>query len=302
MSRLRVSLYILALLFPAVTLAGTKDVKVETVPSGAQVEENGSIVCKTPCTLKVPSYYFGKKHTAFSSHGIEPIRLRITKEGFAPKSLDITTRPIHATNLYGNHLYDYYLVTTTQFTIQLNPVHEFVGDSQRNESPVSVQSSAALPTERIVHDVSPAVVRISGSRGAGSGFFITSDGLIVTNAHVVRSESSVTVTLSNGKSLESSAIYVDEDRDLAFVKIPGSTYPKLNLKILPPNPGADVIAIGSPLSEQLTNSVTKGVVSGIRHGDHGVDTNGHRNESRQFWRAAAEHVWRSCRREHHEDR
>lgn len=82
MSRLRVSLYILALLFPAVTLAGTKDVKVETVPSGAQVEENGSIVCKTPCTLKVPSYYFGKKHTAFSSHGIEPIRLRITKEGF----------------------------------------------------------------------------------------------------------------------------------------------------------------------------------------------------------------------------
>jgi serine protease Do len=65
-------------------------------------------------------------------------------------------------------------------------------------------------------------------------------------------------------------IYADDDRDLAFVKVSGTNYPKLNLKIPPPNPGADVIAIGSPLSEELTNSVTKGVVSGVRHGEHGV--------------------------------
>jgi S1-C subfamily serine protease len=168
------------------------------------------------------------------------------------------------------NLYDYYLVNSTEFTIRLDPVHEFVGESQPKDSSVAPQLTATMPTESIVHDATPAIVRISGSYGSGSGFFITSDGLVVANAHVVRRESSVTVTMSNGKSLGSSTIYVDEDRDLAFVKIPGTNYPKLKLKIPPPNPGADVIAIGSPLSEQLTNSVTKGVVSGVRHGEHGI--------------------------------
>jgi hypothetical protein len=128
MSRLRIWLS-LALLFPAVASAGTRDVKIDTVPSGAQVEENGSLVCTTPCSLKVPSYYFGAKHTAFSGHGIQPIRLRITKEGFAPKIFDITTGPIHWKNLYGENLYDYYLVTSTQFTIRLDAVQDFVGGS-----------------------------------------------------------------------------------------------------------------------------------------------------------------------------
>ena len=78
MSRLGMSLFLLNLLFPVIVSAGTKDVKIETIPSGAQVEENGSLVCTTPCSLKVPTYYFGGKHTAFSSHGVQPIRLRIT--------------------------------------------------------------------------------------------------------------------------------------------------------------------------------------------------------------------------------
>jgi serine protease Do len=252
--------------------AGTKDVKIETIPSGAQVEENGSLVCTTPCSLKIPTYYFGAKHTAFSGHGIQPIRLRITKEGFAPKTFDITTGPIHWKNLYGDNLYDYYLVTSTQFTIRLDGVQEFVGASSPTE-PLVVRTSAPAASnsvESTVHDAIPAVVRISASNQAGSGFFITSDGLIVTNAHVVRNESYVTVITSSGKSLQSAAIYTDEDRDLAFVKVAGTSYPKLRLQTIPPNPGADVIAIGSPVSDQLTNSVTKGVVSGIRRGDHGT--------------------------------
>jgi serine protease Do len=134
MSRLRFFALAAILNLPAIGVAGTKDVKIETVPSGAQVEVNGSITCTTPCSIKVPSYYFGEKHTAFSSHGVEPIRLRITKVGYAQKTLDITTGPLHWTNLNGYHLYDYYLVTTTTFAIQLNPVHDFTGESPANES------------------------------------------------------------------------------------------------------------------------------------------------------------------------
>jgi serine protease Do len=273
MSRLKVFFSFIAVLFPAIALAGTKDVKVETIPSGAQVEENGSLVCTTPCSIKVPSYYFGSKHTAFSGHGIEPIRLRITKAGFVPKNFDLTTGPIHWKNLYGNNLYDYYLVTSTQFTIRLDAVQEFVLGNDSKEPPFVRTSTAVVPTtsvENTVHDALPAVVRIAGANKSGSGFFIMSDGLIVTNAHVVRDESSVTVTVANGTSMQSSTIYTDEDRDLAFVKVAGTNYPTLRLQTALPNPGADVIAIGSPVSDQLTNSVTKGVVSGVRHGSHGV--------------------------------
>ncbi len=193
--------------------------------------------------------------------------------GFVLKPRFSATGPIQWKNLYGNNLYDYYLVTSTQFTFRLDAVQEFVEGHQPTE-PSMMRTSApiAAPTsvENTVHDAIPAVVRISGSNQAGSGFFITSDGLIVTNAHVVRNETSVTVTTSSGKSIQSSTVYADEDRDLAFVKIIGANYPLLRLQTVPPNPGADVIAIGSPVSEQLTNSVTKGVVSGIRRGDHGT--------------------------------
>ena len=114
------------------------------------------------------------------------------------------------------------------------------------------------------------MVRISGSKASGSGFFITSDGLIVTNAHVVQGESSVTVTTASGRSLQSSSVYADDDRDLAFVKVPATDCPVLRLRTTPPNVGSDVIAIGSPLSEVLTNTVTKGVVSGVRQFTHGT--------------------------------
>ncbi len=55
--------------------------------------------CVTPCSIKVPGYYFGKKRTVFSSHGIEPIRVRFTKDGYVPKTVDLTTGPIHWHNL-----------------------------------------------------------------------------------------------------------------------------------------------------------------------------------------------------------
>ena len=82
-------------------LAGDKSVQLETIPAGAQVEVNGSVTCTTPCSIKVPGYYFGKKRTAFSSHGVEPIRVRRTKDGYVPKTVELTTGPLHWHNLYG---------------------------------------------------------------------------------------------------------------------------------------------------------------------------------------------------------
>jgi hypothetical protein len=103
-------------------LASDKSVSIETIPAGAQVEVNGSVTCITPCSIKVPGYYFGMKHTALSSHGVEPIRVRLTKEGYVSKSVELTTGPIHWSSLSGVHGYDYYLISSERFTFQLDAV------------------------------------------------------------------------------------------------------------------------------------------------------------------------------------
>ena len=223
----------LVLLFAGVCFAGDKKVNFETIPPGAEVEVNGSIVCTTPCSINVPSYYFGAKRTAFAKHGEVPITVRLSKQGYITKTIEITTGPIHWKNLYGNNLYDYYLVSTTSYTVRLDATDTFF--SQPSEShaealpaeAVAPASATATPmgNEEIVRDAMPAIVVVSTPDGWGSGFLVSPGGVVVTNAHVVRGYSSATVTLSNGKAVASSDIYIDADRDLALIKIAGRRLP-----------------------------------------------------------------------------
>jgi hypothetical protein len=105
-----------SLLLATVCFAGDKQVSFETIPPGAEVEVNGSIVCTTPCAINVPSYYFGAKRTAFARHGETPITVRLTRAGYLTKTIEITTGPIHWHNLNGVNVYDYYLVSNTSYT------------------------------------------------------------------------------------------------------------------------------------------------------------------------------------------
>ena len=96
---------------------------------------------------------------------------------------------------------------------------------------------------------------------SGTGFFITEDGYILTNHHVVNGASSVSVTLYNGESYDAKVIGSDEDYDIAVLKIDvtGATPVVLGdsskLAI-----GESVAAVGNPLGE-LTFSMTEGIVS-----------------------------------------
>jgi serine protease Do len=253
--------------------AGDKAVQLETIPGGAQVEVNGSVTCTTPCSIKVPGYYFGKKRTAFSSHGMTPIRVRLSKSGYVPKTVELTTGPIQWKNLYGNNLYDYYLMSSERFNFQLDAVQEFIPINPSSPTVASAPPASPLPqlpVEEVVRQTLPAVVTVTTSKRSGSGFFVEPDGVVITNAHVVQGESSATVTMQSGRSLESSHLYVDEGRDLAIIKVSVKDNPFLKLSLVPPLPGSDVIAIGTPGAHDVTgtlilpNSVTKGVVSGVR--------------------------------------
>jgi len=97
-------------------------------------------------------------------------------------------------------------------------------------------------------------------RGVGSGFIISPDGFVLTNAHVVDGADDVYVTLTDKREYKAKIIGVDKRTDVAVVKIEGSNLPRL--MIGDPNKlrvGEWVIAIGSPFG--LDNTVTAGIIS-----------------------------------------
>ena len=98
------------------------------------------------------------------------------------------------------------------------------------------------------------------SRGVGSGFIISQDGFVMTNAHVVADAETIYVTLPDKREFKAKLIGSDKRTDVALLKIDATGLPRLPLgdsdKI---RPGEWVLAIGSPFG--LDNSVTAGIVS-----------------------------------------
>uniref|UniRef100_A0A452RUZ5 Serine protease HTRA1 n=1 Tax=Ursus americanus TaxID=9643 RepID=A0A452RUZ5_URSAM len=129
----------------------------------------------------------------------------------------------------------------------------------------------------VVEKIAPAVVHIELFRklpfskrevpvASGSGFIVSEDGLIVTNAHVVTNKHRVKVELKNGATYEAKIKDVDEKADIALIKIDHEgRLPVLLLgRSSELRPGEFVVAIGSPFS--LQNTVTTGIVSTTQRG------------------------------------
>jgi serine protease Do len=97
-------------------------------------------------------------------------------------------------------------------------------------------------------------------RGVGSGFITSSDGYVMTNAHVVEGADEVYVTLTDKREFKAKIIGADKNSDVALVKIDAANLPILTMgdsdKI---KVGEWVIAIGSPFG--LDNTVTAGIIS-----------------------------------------
>jgi serine protease Do len=106
----------------------------------------------------------------------------------------------------------------------------------------------------------PGPDRMPPSQGIGSGFIVSSDGYVLTNAHVVSDTSEVTVRLTDRREFPAKVIGVDKGSDVALIKIQATGLPTVRLgdpsKL---KPGQWAIAIGSPFG--FENSVTAGVIS-----------------------------------------
>ncbi len=98
------------------------------------------------------------------------------------------------------------------------------------------------------------------AQGAGSGFFITADGYVVTNNHVVADAESIKVKLSDGRSLNATLVGRDESTDLAVIKVEGSDFNFVSFEEqADPRVGDWVVAVGNPFG--LGGTATAGIVS-----------------------------------------
>jgi serine protease Do len=107
-------------------------------------------------------------------------------------------------------------------------------------------------------------------QGQGSGFIVSPDGYILTNAHVVADADEVTVRMTDRREYPAKVVGLDKNTDVAVLKIEGKNLPVVRLgdpaKL---RPGEWVIAIGSPFS--FENSVTAGIVSATGRSMPGED-------------------------------
>ncbi len=154
-------------------------------------------------------------------------------------------------------------------------VSEVRTDQKQNQTAdkdVELLDAYSRAVTSVVDRIEPAVVAInirrneqissSDSDGAGSGVIITPDGFILTNNHVVENVSRVTVTLTDGRTLQSEIMGTDPATDLAVIRVSTSSLPiaelgnSEGLRV-----GQLAIAIGNPLGFQST--VSAGVISAL---------------------------------------
>ena len=120
-----------------------------------------------------------------------------------------------------------------------------------------------FPAPFFDEDIFPRLPQEYRQHGQGSGFIIDSDGIVLTNAHVVSGADTVMVTLKDGRTFQGEVRGIDEPSDLAVVKIEGR-----NLPVAPLGNSSEVqvgdwaIAVGNPLG--LDNTVTLGIVSTLK--------------------------------------
>ncbi|MBM45944.1 MAG: hypothetical protein CL458_06770 [Acidimicrobiaceae bacterium] len=136
---------------------------------------------------------------------------------------------------------------------------------------VEKTSADRLDVKAVLAAVAPTVVQIEVSSedgifggGQGTGFIISADGQVVTNAHVVEDAVSINVMLSDGTVRTAELVQQDPTRDLAVLKIEGKDLPAARLGTSAEvEVGDEVLAIGNALGLGDTPSVTTGIISAL---------------------------------------
>jgi S1-C subfamily serine protease len=171
------------------------------------------------------------------------------------------------------------LALRTKYDAPAKPKATNTNSNKRNVDPITTVINTEEATIRLFEETAPSVCYINTSKvtqsrwnrnvqeipaGTGSGFIWDKDGSIVTNYHVIKGASRVTVTLSDMSSWDAELIGVEKNKDLAVLRI------KAPLSVLTPikvgnssilKVGQSVFAIGNPFG--LDQTLTTGIISAL---------------------------------------
>jgi S1-C subfamily serine protease len=136
---------------------------------------------------------------------------------------------------------------TAEAKIKIRRVKEYTGDLKSH-----------------INLIKAAVATVTANRGSGSGFIISEDGAVLTAEHVVSGSKFVKVKTATGKECYGEVVASSKQRDIAIVHLDCKGLTALPMSRQQIVEGNEVFAIGTPLSDKLQFSVTKGVVSGLR--------------------------------------
>jgi S1-C subfamily serine protease len=131
------------------------------------------------------------------------------------------------------------------------------------QSKIVLRDSLRASPHKIA-DATGSVVTLLTRSGTGSGFLVSSDGYILTDAHVVGDDKEVRVRWSDGLETMASVERVAKSRDVAIIKTNPRDRSPLALRRGPLTPGQRVYAIGSPKGKDFAGTVSSGVFSADR--------------------------------------
>ena len=164
----------------------------------------------------------------------------------------------------------------TQTETSTPPPTTEVKPAETQPAPVTPSPEPEQPPKytiaEIIKLIEPTVVRVETASGSGSGVVINRVGYILTNNHVVASDTFAKISFANGEVYDAIVLARDEKKDLAVLAVSNSTRTDFSTASLGTSdnlsPGEDVIAVGYALGLKGQTTFSKGIISAIREIDN----------------------------------
>jgi S1-C subfamily serine protease len=157
------------------------------------------------------------------------------------------------------------LAQNADFRAAMNAPKAFTAGFQMpdQQSPIALEGSLKAGPRKIA-DATGSVVTVMNDIGSGSGVLVSTDGYILTDAHVVGDDKQARIRWSDGIETLGEVVRVSKKRDVAILKTNPRDRTPLALKRGALTPGQRVYAIGSPLDKKFQSTVSSGVISADR--------------------------------------
>lgn len=155
--------------------------------------------------------------------------------------------------------------------IKTNEVKELMKYSKNKDSQTNVITQIPKPTvvvSNVADAIKATVTVLRDDEGHGSGFLISNNGYIITNMHVVANSKSIKVKLNDGTIHNATIVKKANEADLVLLKIEVNNVVSFDLDLFEKHEvGQDVFVVGTPKSIELGQTLSKGIISGIRTSD-----------------------------------